>query len=74
MEAPAVGSALAGLVTLREIAPRVGSYFSAYNLAAAGRFGPAILVGRTQLFDRVVVERVIEERRALVRHAACTTR
>ena len=37
-------------MTLKEIAPKVGSYFTAYSLAAAGKFGPpAAIVGRTQL-------------------------
>jgi hypothetical protein len=48
---------LADCTTLREIAPRIGSYFTAYSLATAGAFGdPVAVVGRTQLFARHVVE------------------
>jgi len=53
---------LAGCVTLREIAPRIGSYFTAYSLAAAGRFGPPVaVIGRTQLFRRAAVDRAVEQ-------------
>jgi hypothetical protein len=55
---------LAGYLTLRDITPRVGSYSTAYSLAAAGQFGPAVVVGRTHLFCRSTTERAIEKRAA----------
>ena len=51
---------LADCVTLKNIAPRIGSYSTAYALATAGKFGPPVAVlGRTQLFDRTAVESAI---------------
>jgi hypothetical protein len=48
---------LSDLTTLRDIAARVGSYFTAYSLATAGAFGdPIAVVGRTQLYRRSIVE------------------
>lgn len=62
--AAAVSDPLAGYVSLRELAPRVGSYFSAYSLAVAGKFGPAIIVGRTQLYSRDLAEAALARRAA----------
>jgi hypothetical protein len=51
---------IADCVTLKDIAPRIGSYSSAYALATAGAFGPPVAVlGRTQLFTRAAVEAAI---------------
>ncbi len=55
---------LAGYLTLRDITPLVGSYFTAYSLAAAGQFGPPVIVGRTQFFSQRTAERAIEKRTA----------
>ena len=49
--------ALHDCVTLKDLTPRVGSYYSAYALATAGAFGPPVaVIGRTQLFSRAAVE------------------
>jgi hypothetical protein len=54
---------LANCCTLAEIAPKVGSYFTAYSLAAAGAFGdPVGVVGRSKLFSAGAVERALAER------------
>jgi hypothetical protein len=55
--------ALADCVTLADIALRLGSYFTAHSLAAAGRFGPPIaVVGRSKLFSARAVDAAIAER------------
>jgi len=71
-EAPA--NPLDGYITLRELAPRVGSYFSAYNLAATGALGPAVVVGRTRLYDRARAERALNERASRPRRGAAHAR
>jgi hypothetical protein len=49
-------------VTLRDVAPLVGSYYSAYSLAVAGLFGePVAVYGRTRLFARAKVEFAITQ-------------
>ncbi len=59
MDAPT----LADLVTISAIAPRVGSYFTAYSLAAAGVFGdPVAIVGRTKLFSARLVDKALAQR------------
>jgi hypothetical protein len=51
---------LTDCVTLKEIAPHIGSYSTAYALATAGAFGaPVAVLGRTQLFPRTAVEPAI---------------
>jgi len=51
---------LAQYTTLRQIAPRVGSYFTAYGLATAGAFGdPVAIVGRTRLYARAAVDAAV---------------
>jgi hypothetical protein len=57
--------ALADVVSLSEIAPLVGSYFSAFNMAAGGKFGPVIAkVGRSKLYSRAAAEAALAERDA----------
>ena len=54
---------LAGCVTLSDIAPRVGSYFTAFSLAASGLFGdPVAVVGRTKLFSGRAVDKALAQR------------
>jgi len=48
--------------TLPEIAPRVGSYFTAYSLACSGAFGvPVAVVNRTSLYARGAVDSAVTE-------------
>jgi hypothetical protein len=55
-----MSTSLSDLITLREIAPLVGSYFTAYSMAATGEFGaPAAVVGRTRLYPRATTEEAV---------------
>lgn len=49
-------TALNDLLTLREIAERVGSYPRAWRLAAAGKFGEPTIKGTMHLYNRALVE------------------
>jgi hypothetical protein len=56
---------LADCVCLADIAPRVGSYFTAYSLAAGGAFGaPIAQLGRSKLYSARVVDAALAERAA----------
>ena len=70
----AAADPLAGFITLRELAPRAGSYFSAYNLAVSGALGPAVIVGRTRLYDRARAEHALTERAARPRRGPAHAR
>lgn len=62
-------------MSLREISPRVGSYFSAFSMSAAGAFGePVAVVGRTRLYDRANVERALADRASRPRRGAAHAR
>lgn len=55
----------ADCVTLTQIAPLCGSYFTAYSLAASGMFGdPVAIVGRSKLFSAERVGTALAERAA----------
>jgi hypothetical protein len=52
-------------VTIRDVAAALDiSYYTAYALAAQGRLGTPVLIGRTQLYPRATAERAIQEKRA----------
>ena len=55
--------ALADCVTLAQIAPRVGSYSTAYSLAVSGLFGePVAKVGRSNLYSAHAVDTALATR------------
>lgn len=54
--------ALDDLLTLREIAERVGSYPRAWRLAAAGKLGEPTIKGTTRFYSRKCVEAAYERK------------
>ena len=51
-------------ITIREVAAELDvSYYTAYALAARGRLGTPLIVGRTHLYPRATAMHAIEQRR-----------
>jgi hypothetical protein len=62
---PVPSPCIADCLTLAEIAPRVGSYYTAFSLAASGLFGdPVAVIGRSKLFSASAVDGAIAKRNA----------